>query len=232
MKNIIIAGAGKGIGLASAELLADRNNVIAVTRSKSTELENMNVQVFYSDLSLENSADTILLPDEIHGLVYCPGSINLKPFNRLTTEDFLVDFKQNVLGAVKLIQHCLPNLKRSKNASVVLFSTVAVKTGMSFHSSISVSKGGVEGLVRSLAAEFASANIRFNGIAPSLTETSLASALLNTPEKKEAAAKRHPLQRIGNATEIASLVEYLLSDNATWMTGQVIGLDGGLGNLK
>jgi NAD(P)-dependent dehydrogenase (short-subunit alcohol dehydrogenase family) len=172
------------------------------------------------------------LPEVIDGLVFCPGSINLKPFNRLTTQDFLNDFNQNVLGAVALIQKILPNLKRANGASIVLFSTVAAKLGMPFHASVAASKAAIEGLAKSLAAEFAVSKIRVNVIAPSLTDTPLAAFLLNTDEKKEASGKRHPLQRIGTAEEIAQLVSFLLSDAASWITGQIIGADGGMGSLK
>lgn len=232
MKNILVIGSGKGIGLSITKLLAKNNNVLAVTRSKSEELENCGARIIYSDISTAESFDAGYVFDELNGLVYCPGSINLKPFSKLSTYEFIKDFEQNVLGAVRVIQSCIPSLKQSKNASVVLFSSVAVKTGMPFHSSIATSKGAIEGLIKSLAAEYAANNIRFNAIAPSLTETSLASSLINTPEKRVAAAKRHPLQRIGNTHEMAALAAFLLSDNATWLTGQVIGVDGGMGNLK
>lgn len=232
MKNLIIAGAGKGIGLSIVKKLSAEFRVLAITRSKSEELEQTGSVVHYADLTAPNWTDGITMPEEIHGLVYCPGSIQLKPFTRFSENDFLADFRQNVIGAIGLIQLCMPALKRSNGASVLLFSTVAAKTGMPFHSSIAVSKGGIESLVRSLASEYAANNIRFNAIAPSLTETSLAGSLLNTADKKESAAKRHPLQRIGQPDEVAALAAYLLSDDAGWITGQVIGIDGGIGNLK
>ncbi|UEG49553.1 SDR family oxidoreductase [Ferruginibacter lapsinanis] len=232
MKNIVIVGAGKGIGLKVAELLNIDNHLITISRNATLELDSLHTKFYQLDVT-NNDIDILNdLPDVINGLVYCPGSINLKPFNRLTTADFLNDFNQNVLGAVTIIQKLLPNLKRANNASVVLFSTVAVKVGMPFHASIAAAKGAIEGLAKSLAAEFATTKIRVNVIAPSLTDTPLASVLLNTEEKREASAKRHPLQRIGTPEEIAKLVCFLMNDDSSWITGQVIGVDGGLGSLK
>ena len=232
MKNIIIAGAGKGIGLKTAEILNPQNNLITISRNSTAELENLNTKFYQLDVAKENLDSINDLPEDIHGLVYCPGSINLRPFNRLTAQDFLNDFNQNVLGAVSLIQKILPNLKKANGSSIVLFSTVAVKLGMPFHSSIATSKAAIEGLAKSLAAEFAAAKIRVNVVAPSLTDTPLAGSLLSTDEKRDASAKRHPLQRIGNAEEIAQLVSFLLSDHSSWITGQIIGVDGGMGSLK
>ena len=206
-------------------------NLYTVSRNVTPELEELNTQFFELDVS-KNDLSNLSLPDELHGLVFCPGSINLRPFNRLTEEDFLADFNQNFMGAVRIIQKSLPALKKSKSASIVLFSTVAVKVGMPFHTSIAASKGAVEGFAKSLAAELAAANIRVNVISPSLSDTSLAAQLLSTDEKRAASAKRHPLQRIGTPQDSAQLVEFLLSERSSWMTGQIIGLDGGLGNIK
>ena len=232
MKNIIIAGAGRGIGLKTAELLNGQHQLFTISRNETAELEVLKTRFFQIDISKDDLNALNDLPEVIDGLVFCPGSINLKPFNRLTTQDFLTDFNQNVLGAVALIQKILPNLKRANGASIVLFSTVAAKLGMPFHASVAASKAAIEGLAKSLAAEFAVSKIRVNVIAPSLTDTALTAFLLNTDEKKEASGKRHPLQRIGTAEEIAQLVSFLLSDAASWITGQIIGADGGMGSLK
>ena len=232
MKNIIIAGAGKGIGLKTTELLQGQHQLFTIARNNTPELSALSTQFYELDV-VTNDLDALNnLPENIHGLVYCPGSINLKPFNRLTAQDFLNDFNQNVLGAVNLVQKLLPNLKRAGGASIVMFSTVAAKLGMPFHASVAASKAAVEGLAKSLAAELASVKIRVNVIAPSLTDTPLAANFLNSEEKKEAAGKRHPLQRVGTAQEMAQLVSFLLSDNSSWITGQVIGVDGGMGSLR
>ncbi len=232
MKNILIVGAGKGIGLETAKLLATENNLITISRNLTDELNALNTNFYQLDVTKDSLDALTELPEIIHGIVYCPGSINLKPFNRLSAQDFLNDFNQNVIGAVTIIQKVLPNLKKANGASIVLFSTVAAKLGMPFHASIATSKAAIEGLAKSLAAEFASSKIRVNVIAPSLTDTPLAGFLINTDEKKEASAKRHPLQRIGTATEMAQLVSFLLGDQSTWITAQIIGADGGMGSLK
>jgi NAD(P)-dependent dehydrogenase (short-subunit alcohol dehydrogenase family) len=232
MKNVLIVGASSGIGLAAAQTLSTDYNVYTTSRSEVPSSLSASAAHFLWDASQESQEVFNQLPEELHGLLYCPGTINLKPFNRLTTADFLKDFEVNVLGAVKVIQAVAPRLKRANGASVVLFSTVAAKAGMSFHASIAASKSAVEGFAKSLAAEYAASKIRFNVIAPSLTDTPLAAALLSTDEKKEAAAKRHPLQIIGRPIDSAAMACFLLKDEAQFITGQVIGVDGGMGALR
>lgn len=228
MKNFVIIGASSGIGKELATLLAVDNQVFVYGR---TEIIGDNISYSHWDAIASESLQVPAEIEQIDGLIYCPGSINLKPFHRLAEQDFLNDYKINVMGAVKAIQAFLPLLKKSGNASVLLFSTVAVQVGMPFHSSISAAKGAVEGLVKSLAAEFAP-TIRVNSIAPSLTATPLAEKLISSPEKVEASNKRHPLGRFGTAKELASLAQFLLSENATWITGQIIHADGGISSVK
>jgi 3-oxoacyl-[acyl-carrier protein] reductase len=229
-KNILVVGASSGIGYAVAsQLLAQEATVFSLSRRTP---QGLNVQHLTADVT-QLSGDIVGLPEELHGLVYCPGSINLKPFARLTKDDFLKEFELNVLGAVSVIQGSLKNLKKApKGAAIVLFSTVAVQMGMGFHASIASAKGAVEGLVKSLASEFAANKIRVNAIAPSLTDTPLAQHLLTSPEKREASAKRHPLNRVGNAEEVAASALFLLSDSASWITGQILHIDGGMSSVK
>jgi NAD(P)-dependent dehydrogenase (short-subunit alcohol dehydrogenase family) len=224
--NYLIIGASSGIGKEVAKKLdAQGHHIYTAQRNESNHYEG-----FQKFDVLTESLDNSKLPSQLDGLVYCPGSINLKPFHRLSTDDFYQDWQLNFLGAVKVIQSVLPNLKAAKGA-IVLFSSVAAQTGMPFHASIAAAKAAIEGLTYSLAAEFAP-TIRVNAIAPSLTETPLASKLLADDNKKEAAAKRHPLQKFGHVNEIASMACYLLSADAAFMTGQVIKIDGGMSNIR
>ena len=172
------------------------------------------------------------IDDPIQGIVYLPGSIALKPFKSLKTEHFISDFQINVIGAVNVLKAYESNLKAYDGvSSVVLFSTVAVQKGMAFHASIASAKGAIEGLTRSLAAEW-SPQVRVNCIAPSIVDTPLASRLLRTDKQREASAARHPLQRIGTAYEMAHTIDFLLSDKSSWMTGQVISVDGGMSAIQ
>lgn len=232
MKNIVIIGHSSGIGAAlSQQLSAEKTTSVYGTYCKHQPSAGPeNVSSHHLDVLSENP-DYSFLPDTIHGLAYCVGAINLKPMLRCSNEDFLQDYRLQVLGAVTAIRSTLPALKKSGNASVVLFSSVAVQTGFPFHSLVSASKGAIEGLTRALAAELAP-SIRVNCIAPSLTETPLAGSLLNTPEKITAHAQRHPLKKIGEASDIAAAAAYLLSGESKWVTGQVLKVDGGMSALR
>jgi 3-oxoacyl-[acyl-carrier protein] reductase len=233
-KNILIVGASSGIGLATAQQLAAAGATLyTASRHLPAELETLGTTHIAYDATQPVGAAFDQLPEVLHGLVYCPGSIKLRPFERVPVEDFRSDFELNVLGAVQALQATIKRLKKAEGgASVVLFSTVAAAVGMSFHTSIATAKAAVEGLTRALAAEYAASGLRVNCLAPSLTDTPLAAALLNTPEKAEAGAKRHPLQRVGRATDLAGMAAFLLSDQATFITGQVLAVDGGMGKLK
>ncbi|MBD1391593.1 SDR family NAD(P)-dependent oxidoreductase [Mucilaginibacter glaciei] len=231
-KNILVVGGSSGIGLSLVKLLHQQNaNIYVVSRSASDEWPE-NVHFLKADVTGSLDAVEMFLPQQLHGLVYSVGSINLKPFTRLTAEDFMNDFQLNVLGAARVIQQAIKPVKNAAGASIVLISTVAVRTGMPYHASVAAAKGAVEGMALSLAAELAAQQIRVNVVAPSLTDTPLAQNLLSTPEKREASAKRHPLGTIGKPADISQLIAFLLSAESGWMTGQVIGVDGGLGKLK
>ena len=228
-KNILIIGGSSGIGLALAEQLAPHNKFFIASRSGDA-VQHLDIQHISYDAT-QDDLDTSQLPEELHGFIYCPGSINLRPFKGLKLEAFQSDFEVNVLGAVRSLKSVLSHLSASGNAAVVLYSTVAVQTGMPFHSSVAASKGAIEGLTRSLAAEFAP-KIRVNAIAPSLVDTPLASKFLNNEAKMDKANERHPLGRVGSAKEIAQATTFLLGEESSWMTGRVLQLDGGIGNLK
>lgn len=229
-KHIAIVGASKGIGRALAHRLTAAGHLVtALSRSEGDLAAVPNVRILEYDA--DQAAAFPKIDGPVDGVVYCPGSINLKPFHRLTEKDFLTDLSINLLGAVKTIQALLPNLKDAENPSIVLFSTVAVQTGMGFHASISAAKGAVEGLTRALAAEFAP-KIRVNCIAPSLTDTPLAERLLSSPEKREAAAGRNPMHKVGTPHEVAAMAEFLLTGESNWITGQIFHVDGGMGSLR
>jgi NAD(P)-dependent dehydrogenase (short-subunit alcohol dehydrogenase family) len=231
-KNYLIVGGSSGIGQEITRLLGEtghRVTVISRNRDWPGNMEGVTHRV--GDATAENF-DLDGVPPSLDGLAYCPGTIRLKPFRRLGRDDFLQDLEVNYLGAITVIQAALTRLRKSKQgASAVLFSTVAVGTGMPLHASIAGAKGAIEGLTRSLAAEFAP-HIRFNAIAPSLTDTPLAAGLLEKEGSREAAARRHPLQRIGSPRDVAALAVHLLAGDSHWMTGQVLSVDGGMSGLR
>ena len=228
-KNILIIGGSSGIGRALVDILAPVHNVYVAARSDES-LNNTGVSYLAFD-ALSDALDVSALPEQLDGYVYCPGSINLRPFRGLKPETFQEDFDLNVVGAVKSLQTVLPLLQKSDVASLVFFSTVAVQTGMPFHASVAAAKGAIEGLTRSLAAEYAP-KFRVNCIAPSLTQTPLADKFLNNEAKLEKAQARHPLQQVGSAKNIAQMAAFLLGEESQWMTGQILHVDGGIGDLK
>ena len=230
MSTYLIIGASSGIGKSLSQQLRSSGHHAVGTYNKTETSSDQDTFLHHLDVLAENmSLD--FLPDKLDGIVYCPGSINLKPFERMKPEDFLSDYSLQVVGAIRVLQAAFSKLKKSDNASIVFFSTVAVQMGFPFHTQVSASKGAIEGLTRALAAEY-SPTIRVNCIAPSLTDTPLAATLLNTDQKREANALRHPLKRFGTAEDISNMAAFLLSEKSSWMTGQVLRVDGGMSSLK
>jgi NAD(P)-dependent dehydrogenase (short-subunit alcohol dehydrogenase family) len=229
MANYLIIGASSGIGEELALQLSAGGHKVYGTyhthpkRHPGIEFHALNV--------IEEHPSLDFLPDTLDGLVYCPGTINLRAFARIPPSDFMKDYALNVGGAIKIIQGVLPKLKAGVSPSIVLFSTVAVKIGLPFHTQVAASKGAIEGLTKALAAELAP-TVRVNCIAPSLTDTPLAATLLNTAEKKDANAQKHPLKKIGTAADIANMAEFLLSARSAWISGQIMAVDGGLSSIK
>tara|TARA_Y100000385_G_scaffold267211_1_gene303123 strand:+ start:5487 stop:6179 length:693 start_codon:yes stop_codon:yes gene_type:complete len=228
MKNILLIGGSTGIGYELSQKLKQDYNVFISTRDQD-KFNDQNI--ITQELNLDQEFETDWLPEQIDGFVYLPGTINLRPFKGLKPSVFLEDFNINVMGCVKILQKVLSRIQAAENPSIVMFSTVAVKIGMPFHSSVSSSKGAIEGLTRSLAAEFAP-NIRVNSIAPSILETPMSEKFLNSEAKLDNAKNRHPLKEIGSAKEISEIVKFLLEDNSKWMTGQIISVDGGMSSLR
>ncbi|TRW22559.1 SDR family oxidoreductase [Flavobacterium zepuense] len=226
-RTYVFAGATSAMAVQAAKMLHERGDVVI---GISTKHENPGYDQFYTvDSYASGKFPTIEGP--VNGLAYFPGTINLKPFHRLSEADFLSDFTINTLGAAAFVQAYLPALKIAEDPAVLFFSTVAVATGMPFHASVAMAKGAVEGLTRSLAAEYAP-KIRFNCIAPSLTDTPLAGKLLGSEEKTEAGKNRNPLKKIGSTQDLANAIVFLLSDTSAWITGQVLPVDGGMGVVR
>ena len=231
MKNYLVIGGSSGIGLSIVNQLVNTGNNVYSTYF-SNELNQLNQKANYIKYNAStDEIDLAHVPDTLDGFVYCPGSISLKPFKRIKSEDLIEDFRLNVVGAITSLQKALPKLLNAEKSSVVLFSSVAVKTGFNFHSQVTTCKGAIEGLAISLAAEFAP-KIRVNTISPSLTNTKLSKKLLSNEDKVNANKERHPLKQIGNPDEISELACFLLSDKSSWITGQNIIADGGISSLR
>ena len=228
MKNILLIGGSYGIGFELAKELQANNNVFVASRTNEN-LSNLKVTHIPFDAATD-TLDASLLPAIIDGLVYCPGSINLRPFRGLKLETFESDMYINFFSMVKAVQNILPQLTASEQSSIVLFSTVAVKMGMPFHTSVAAAKGAIEGFAKALAAEYAP-KIRVNVIAPSLTDTALADKFLSNDEKREKSAQRHPLKRFGTTQDISQMANFLLSEKSSWISGQTFHVDGGMSSL-
>jgi len=226
MKKVLIVGGSKGIGNSILKNGINDYKFINISRSEP-KIAHENLKHY----SLDILKDDLPEIDELDALVFCPGSITLKPISMLKEDDFINDFNINVLAAVKVIKNYIQLLKKSDDGNIVLFSSVAVSQGMPFHSSIAVAKAGVEALSKSLAAELAP-RIRVNCIAPSITDTKLAAGILRSEKQRDSISKKHPLQKILSPNEVAQTALFLLSNMATGITGQIIGVDAGLGSLK
>ncbi len=226
-KNILLVGGSHGIGFEIAKALQNQFTIYVASRTND-ELGNLEVNYISFDATTDTFEESEL-PNELHGFVYCPGSINLKPFKMLSIDTFKEDMELNFFSLVKVVKTVMP--KMADGSSMVFFSTVAVATGMPFHTSVAAAKGAIEGFAKSLAAEY-SPKVRVNTIAPSLVDTTLAKRLLNNDRKRELMNERHPLKRVGEAKDIANLACFLLKEDSSWVTGQSIGIDGGISTLN
>jgi len=227
MKNILLIGGSHGIGLSIVKELQETHKLFVASRTDESLSHNNIVHIEFD--ATKDELDVTKLPEKLDGFVYCPGSINLKPFKMMGLDTFKEDMELNFFSLVKVVKAIIS--KMDEGSSMVFFSTIAVGTGMPFHTSVAAAKGAIEGFAKSMAAEYAP-KIRVNVIAPSLVDTPLAKRLLNNDKKREMMSERHPLKRVGNSEDISNSAVFLLSDKSTWITGQIIGVDGGLSTLN
>ena len=226
MKNIVIIGGTKGIGKAVVSEVVDNNNVVCLSRNQ-TDFSHDNYTFHNFDALVDDYPDF----ESVDCLIYCPGSINLKPISTLSLDDFRNDFELNVIGAVRAIKKYLNLLKKSGSASILLFSTVATKLGMPYHASVSVAKSGIDGLVKTLGSELAP-KVRINAIAPTITNTELASKILRNDKVIENMVERHPLKKILSSNEVAKMASFLISEDASSISGQIFNMDAGIVSFK
>ena len=229
-RTYLIVGHSSGIGLALTRMALEAGHAVVGVSRRAVSIAMPGLSERQADV-LDADIASLDLPTALDGVAYCPGSLNLKSFRALKDTDFLDDFRVSALGAVRVLQATATALKAGRQPSVVLFSTVAVRQGMPFHASIAMAKGAVEGLTRSLAAEWAPV-VRVNAVAPSLTNTPLAARLLSSEERVKASRERHPLREVGQPDDVASTALFLLSDQSRWITGQVWGVDGGMSSVR
>lgn len=227
----VVVGGSHGIGLGIVKRLVAKEAAVTVVSRTNDQLTGLTGVTHVQADVLKDEIAATHLPDSINGLAYCPGSINLGPIRGLKAAAMIADFELNAVKAVQCLQASLPAMRAAGTSSMVLFSTVAVAQGLPMHASVAAAKGAVEGLTRSLAAELAP-QIRVNCVAPSLIDTPLAERLLSSDQKRVAMAERHPLKRIGEVADVAAIAEFLLTDDSGWITGQVIGVDGGMSSLR
>lgn len=228
---VCVVGGSGGIGRGIVDRLVRAGHVVTVLSRSVGTLEGLAGVRHLPFDAVSDPVPSEAFGEALDGLVYCPGSIPLKPFRSLKPEQYREDFELNVVGAVRVLQAALPALKNGVSPSVVLFSTVAVAQGMFAHASIAAAKGAVEGLVRSLAAELAPA-IRVNAIAPALTETPLTARFFADEGKRQVLAEKYPLGRTGTVDDIAAAAMFLLGPESSWITGQILGVDGGMSSVR
>lgn len=230
-KQFVVVGGSKGMGLGIVKLLVADGHTVTVLSRTADQLDGLE-GVKHIELDVTRGEITKdMLPETINGLAYCPGSINLRSFRALKAETYREDFELNVVGAVKVISAGLKALKAVESSSILLFSTVAVAQGMPMHASIAASKGAIEGLARTLAAELAP-QVRVNCVAPALTDTPLTERFFSDPDKAAAIGAKYPLGRTGTVDDLAAMGHFLLTDRSSWMTGQVLGVDGGMSAVR
>lgn len=232
MKTYVIAGGNSEIALNSILQLqaqsSDDLRIIAYTRSQPrTELSQVETHEWDAEDEFPGIPDDV---DSVDGFLYAPGTINLKPFKSLSAETFMKDMQINCFAAIPALQHVLPLMR--DGGDVLFYSSIAAQTGMAYHSSIAAAKAAVEGLIRSLSAEYAGTNIRFNAIALSLTDTPLAAKFISSEKKLQAMEERHPLKQIGNPEQVGRMSAAILEGEYSWMTGQVLHLDGGMSVIR